>query len=61
MKVVAEGVEKAEQLALLSGYGCDQVQGYHFARPIPAAEVASFVRDFASTPSRLLKKSPGGR
>jgi EAL domain-containing protein (putative c-di-GMP-specific phosphodiesterase class I) len=47
MKVVAEGVEKPEQLAMLSGYGCDQVQGYHFARPMPAAEVAGFVRNFA--------------
>ncbi|AYV49686.1 hypothetical protein CFHF_19930 [Caulobacter flavus] len=46
MKVVAEGVEKPEQLATLSGYGCDQVQGYHFARPMPAAEVADFVARF---------------
>jgi diguanylate cyclase (GGDEF)-like protein len=46
MKVVAEGVEKPEQLAALSAYGCDQVQGYHFAKPMPAGEVAAFVRGF---------------
>ena len=46
MKVVAEGVEDAEQLAALSRYGCDQVQGYHFGRPMPAGEVAGFLRGF---------------
>nr|WP_241736073.1 EAL domain-containing protein [Caulobacter sp. RHG1] len=46
MKVVAEGVEDAEQLAALSRYGCDQVQGYHFGRPMPAGEVPGFLRGF---------------
>ena len=46
MKVVAEGVEKLEQLDTLSRYGCDQVQGYHFARPMPAADVAGYLKDF---------------
>jgi EAL domain-containing protein (putative c-di-GMP-specific phosphodiesterase class I) len=47
MKVVAEGVECADQLATLTSYGCDQVQGYHFAKPMPATEVAEFMRNFA--------------
>jgi len=34
--VVAEGVESREQLAFLKARGCDQVQGYLFARPVPA-------------------------
>ena len=34
--VVAEGVETAEQLALLRDLGCDQAQGYHIGRPQPA-------------------------
>lgn len=46
MKVVAEGVEDAEQLAKLIGYGCDQVQGYHFGRPMPASEVPGFLAGF---------------
>lgn len=46
MKVVAEGVEDAEQLAKLDRYGCDQVQGYHFGRPMPADAVAGFLRGF---------------
>ena len=46
MKVVAEGVEDAEQLAVLARYGCDQIQGYHFGRPMPAEAVAGFLADF---------------
>ncbi len=46
MKVVAEGVERPDQLAALTRYGCDQVQGYHFAKPMPALEVAGFIAAF---------------
>jgi diguanylate cyclase (GGDEF)-like protein len=46
MKVVAEGVEDAEQLEKLIGYGCDQVQGYHFGRPMPADAVPGFLAGF---------------
>ena len=46
MKVVAEGVERVEQLDTLTGYGCDQVQGYHFAKPMPGGAVAEFLRGF---------------
>ena len=48
MKVVAEGVEDAEQLAALAHYGCDQVQGYHFGRPMPADAVAGFLKGFGA-------------
>lgn len=47
MKVVAEGVEDAEQLEKLIGYGCDQVQGYHFGRPMPATDVPGFLAGFS--------------
>jgi diguanylate cyclase (GGDEF)-like protein len=36
LKVVAEGIETAEQADILGDYGCDQGQGYFFARPMPA-------------------------
>ena len=43
LKVVAEGVETAEQLALLMDTGCDEFQGFHFARPLPCDELESFL------------------
>lgn len=39
LEVVAEGVEDAPTLALLAEMGCDTVQGFHFARPLPAGDV----------------------
>jgi diguanylate cyclase (GGDEF)-like protein len=39
LPVVAEGVETPEQLAALRELGCDVVQGYLLARPLPAPEV----------------------
>jgi diguanylate cyclase (GGDEF)-like protein/PAS domain S-box-containing protein len=39
LTVIAEGVETAEQLDLLRSLGCDQAQGYHLGRPVPAAEL----------------------
>ena len=39
MSVVAEGVETAEQLRILQELGCNEVQGYYLARPMPAAAI----------------------
>ena len=38
MKVVAEGIEKEEQVNFLSEQGCDMIQGYYFAKPMPVDE-----------------------
>jgi diguanylate cyclase (GGDEF)-like protein/PAS domain S-box-containing protein len=43
MRVVAEGVETREQLAMLQEYGCPQGQGYYFSRPVPAAEIGDLL------------------
>ena len=45
LKVVAEGVETAEQLAVLRGYGCDMVQGYLFSKPVATEDIARMLRD----------------
>jgi diguanylate cyclase (GGDEF)-like protein len=50
--VVAEGVEDAAQLALLTAIGCDIAQGFHLSEPLPAEDFAEFVRS-RNAPTRL--------
>ncbi len=44
MTVIAEGVETAQQRELLAAIGCDQGQGFFFARPMPAEALESLLR-----------------
>jgi Amt family ammonium transporter len=43
LRVTGEGVETAAQAGHLRALGCDQVQGYHFARPLTAAALAALL------------------
>ena len=43
MRVVAEGVAAPEQLEALRRHGCDEIQGFHFSRPLPPADFASLL------------------
>jgi hypothetical protein len=43
LKVIAEGVETEEHLALLEEMGCDMAQGYHFAKPMPPEEIPALL------------------
>jgi diguanylate cyclase (GGDEF)-like protein/PAS domain S-box-containing protein len=43
LPVIVEGVETELQLAELRRMGCDQVQGYYFSRPVPAATITSML------------------
>ena len=42
LRVVAEGVEDERTLNALRGFGCDEAQGFLFARPLPAGEVLAW-------------------
>ena len=44
MRVVAEGLERPEQVTLLRGIGCDAGQGYVFAPPLPPSAVEPLLR-----------------
>jgi diguanylate cyclase (GGDEF)-like protein len=45
LRVVAEGVETPDQLSFLYSQGCDEVQGYHIARPMPVDAVTRVLRE----------------
>jgi len=45
MRSIAEGVESAEQLEALNGFGCDEVQGYLFSPAVTADAAARFLRE----------------
>ncbi len=53
LKTVAEGVETAEQREFLRSRQCDEVQGFHFSRPLPEEEMEQLLRegaDFGAAP-----------
>jgi len=43
LRMVAEGVEDAVALSELTRHGCDQAQGYHLSRPVPAADLDAWL------------------
>ena len=44
MKTVVEGIENEEMAELIALYGCDYLQGYYFAKPLPAYEFQEMIR-----------------
>ena len=45
LRTIAEGVEEAAQAEQLRVMGCDEVQGYYYARPLPAADLTRWLAD----------------
>ncbi|MBD5634427.1 MAG: EAL domain-containing protein [Candidatus Eremiobacteraeota bacterium] len=46
LRVVAEGVETAEQAAQVSRLGCDEMQGFYFAKPMPPVALERVLRSW---------------
>jgi EAL domain-containing protein (putative c-di-GMP-specific phosphodiesterase class I) len=52
--VIVEGVETAEQLTLIRSWGCHDVQGFYFSKPLPALEVATLLRSRTILPAHTV-------
>lgn len=44
LKVIAEGVETLDELQFLCAHHCDEAQGYHFSRPLPAEQFGTMLK-----------------
>lgn len=42
MSTTAEGIETAEQFAIVKAEGCGEMQGYYFSRSKPASEISAY-------------------
>ncbi|MEB3162339.1 MAG: EAL domain-containing protein, partial [Prochlorothrix sp.] len=49
LKVVAEGIESAEEQHFLHGLGCDALQGYYIARPLSRAKATQWLAQVVSS------------
>ena len=49
MPIVAEGAEDQEDWDLVAGLGCDLVQGYFVAKPMPGGNIAGWRRDWLAS------------
>lgn len=44
MKIVVEGIENERMFQMIASYGCDYMQGYYFAKPLPVFEFQKLLR-----------------
>jgi diguanylate cyclase (GGDEF)-like protein len=56
LKVIAEGVETRDHEKLLMEYGCDEVQGYRYSRPVPNEKFIEFAKSYTGNIDEFNKK-----
>jgi EAL domain-containing protein (putative c-di-GMP-specific phosphodiesterase class I) len=54
LRVVAEGVEKIEELTFLQTQKCDEAQGYYFSKPVPSEQFAALLKNGIQQPSVIV-------
>jgi diguanylate cyclase (GGDEF)-like protein len=59
LNATAEGVEDAATLRWLADAGCDQAQGYHIGRPMPAQAFATWLIDRKLDEDTTRRRMPG--
>jgi diguanylate cyclase (GGDEF)-like protein len=58
VRIVAEGVEDESQAIILRAAGCDRMQGFWFARPMPADQMEDRLREGQAPAARVLAAEP---
>jgi len=61
LDVMVEGVDTAGQVELLKSWGCHKAQGFHYSKPLPAAEIATLLSARKIIPGRPVSAKPDQR
>jgi diguanylate cyclase (GGDEF)-like protein len=59
MKIVAEGVEEQAEARSMTDFGCTEMQGYYFAKPMPRTALEKFIKTYK--PMRVSEENPAQR